>query len=220
MSTFTRADYSRKRTEDEGVALATALARYLLSRTFTGAGGQGLVKFADAIVEWAAPEDTYAGNMVAIVPGGELVYMDTQLTPTLLEETWEPEGRPGLGLYKRGEAQVTFNLDVRAVTGAERSALVAGIEELFVAQDILDPDAEPGVLMNAPQGAREGLLLDLPEYYGLQGRYTLLGSKPQDTPDSALRDANESLIRVLANTPHVSLGKVQPFTLHIREVIT
>ena len=220
MTTFTRAQYSRKKTESEEKALGAALARYLLERTFPGAGGQGLIKFADAFVEWAAPEDTYAGNMVAVIPVSELVYMDTQMTPTLLEETWEPEGRPGLGLYKRAEAEVTFNLQVRGVTGAERSALVAGVEELFVAKDILEPEGEPGVLMNSVEGAREGLLLDLPEYYNLQGRYTLLGSQPVDNEATALRGDNEANIRVLANTPHVSLGRVQPFTLHIKEVVT
>ena len=60
MSTFTRADYSRKKADDEGVALAAALARYLMSRTFPCAGGVGQVRFADAFVEWAAPEEVYA----------------------------------------------------------------------------------------------------------------------------------------------------------------
>ena len=220
MSTFTRAQFSRKKTLSEGRAMAVSLARYLLERTFPGARGEGLVRFADAFPEWADPEETYAGNMVAIVPAGELVYLETQLTPTLLEDTWEPDGRPGFGLYKRAEAEVTFNLNVRGATGEERSALVAEVEELFVAKDIREPDGEPGILMNASQGGREGLLLDLPEYYGLQGRFTLLGSQPVDNEATTLRGQSESVIRVLANTPHVSLGRVQPFTLHIQEVVT
>lgn len=217
---ITRAQYSRKKTLSIERAIPAALCRYMLDRQFPGPGGVGMIQFADAFPEWAEYEDKAVGPALSVIQVGRLTYASTPMTPTLLEETWEPEGFPGLGLYLRGTVEVTFKLNVRAQTPMERSALISGIQELFVAPDTLDPAGEPGILMNSVQGSREGVLLELCEYYGMPARLSLIDSGNADSEDSNIRDRIEGDVLVQAQTNFVSLGKVQPFTVSIVQIFT
>lgn len=200
---ITREQFSRRATLDLETALAAAIRRRLLEATFPGAGGVGLVKFTEVFDEWPAQDDQYVAPAACVLPDGELMYGPSHPTPTLLEDTWEVRGEPGWGLYELSEASQSFEVVARAPTGAERNALKAGVETLF---------QDPRVL-SVPSGARYGVLLGLPEYYGLQARFSIGASRKLDDGESAQKNIWQAQFTIRAEAAQVVVGPVQPFTL-------
>lgn len=207
--------FSRTQTLDLRLALAAALARHLADQTFN-AGGRSF-GFAEVYDEWPRWTDSYVAPAAVVLPDEEITYADARLTPTLLEDTWEPQdstgtplGLPGWGLYELADGELDLQVNVRAPTGGERTAIVKGIETSFVPTRVTSDYGE---------GARYGILLDLPEYFGLQGRFSLQSTRVLDDPEATTRNQREAIMVVRAQAPQVKVGIVQPFKLRVTEVI-
>ncbi len=203
---ISREQYSRTRTTDLETSMALAIARLVGGTLFPGPGGIGTIAFVRVYEEWADFNQDAVTPAAAVLPEGELMYGPSHMTPALLEDTWEPRGESGFGLYELSEASRSFQLTARAASASERDALKAGIEELFVLR--------PDVLMK-PQGQRYGLISTMPEYYGLPVRLSLGSSHKGDDPDSVQKNIWEALFTVRAEAPHVVVGPVQPFRIKV-----
>jgi hypothetical protein len=199
--------YSRKQTMDLRLAMASALVRFLQGMVFEGPGGYGTIQLETGFAEWPSVPDEYVGAACAVMPGIG-TDIEGRLIPTLLEDTWEPAGFPGWGLYVLSDYEVEFKVRVRAASAAERGALVMGIEQAFVqdsTQMLIAPD----------KGNRYGTLLDLPEYFGSQARYGLKETAILDDPDTAMAEQREAEFTVMAQAKKLRVGLVQPFTVKV-----
>jgi hypothetical protein len=201
--------FSRKATTDLETAISLAVAR-AVSGQFTGPGGAGKIAFTQVFEDWPSFESYYVPPSAVILPDEPLVFGPSQLVPRLLEETWEPVGEPGLGLYELAEASREIGLQYRAGTAAERNALKAGLETAFVA---------PEVTLAPVNGARYGALVPMPEYWGLTARLAIVDSIKLDDADSAAQNRWEGRVTIRAQAKLVKLAIVQPFRVRIREVI-
>jgi hypothetical protein len=200
--------FSRKQTNDLQSAMAEAIALLLRTSEFPGPRGKGTIKLAVVYDEWPSSADNALSPSACVRTPDPIRYAPALLTPTLLEETWEPPGELGLGLYKLSEGECDFRLEVRAATRRERSALVAGIEALFV---------EPMVLNNRQVGAQYGRFLPMPSYWGLDVRVALQESLTSDDAESAKTNRWDSDFVVRAQANHVRLDVVAPFHVTIIE---
>jgi len=200
---FSREDYSRKQTVDLTTAMSQAIADRLTACAWPGPGGQGTIQLKRVFTDWPTFNDEFVPPSGCILPDPPLVYGPSHPTPRLLEETWEPQGQLGFGLYELQEATRDVEVVVRAPTSAERQALLAGIETTF---------QDPRLLMWR-RGARNGVFVPMPGYFGIPCRLTFLSSQKHDDQDTAARNQNEATFVVRAEAKHVMLGPVAPFTL-------
>lgn len=199
--------YPRKQTLDLRSAMSAALVRLLQDAKFPGPGGYGTIQLAVAYAEWPSTPDEYVGPAAVVLPG-EGRDVDGQFTPSLLEDTWWPQGQPGWGLYKLSDYEVSFEVKIRAAAAAERGALIAGIEQLFV--------QDPQQMLIAPdKGNRYGTLLDLPEYFGSQARFGLQTTSVLDDEESASMEQREAIFTIQAQSKKLRVGLVQPFTVKL-----
>jgi len=106
---------------------------------------------------------------------------------------------PGWGLWKTAEAEVEFELSLRASSPAERERLILGIEDAFQTT------------------GREAnrILLELPTYYGLTARYSLLSGRVIDNEDQAMREQRDAVLTISAQADKVVLQPVTPLALNI-----
>lgn len=206
---FNRNQYSRKRSKSLRAAMAEALQTKLLLARFDRGDGTTF-PMAEVYPAWPDPEDHYVYPSAVVLPGSA-VYEDSGMTPTLLECTWEPEGQAGFGLYKTSELVATYEIQVRAPTDSERDLLVAGLEDMWIAD---------GVLMDHVDGPRYGILLDLPAYWGITSTFSLQTVRILDNEESAQRQHREAVLSVTGRASQVKLGPVQPMKLTITQSLT
>lgn len=214
MAIFTSDQYSRKQTEDLETSISIAVTR-LLQTTFPGPRGIGTVKLAETFADHATMDDEFVNPSAAVEPEGDLAYGPSHPVPVLDEATWEPQdpagkptGEAGFGLYVLSEASRTFEVTVRSSSQAERNALKAGVETAFV---------DPKVLRNPLFGARYGVLVaQMPEYWNLPCRLTLLSSAKDDNPERAAKNQWQAHFRIDAQARHVKLAAVVPFRVKIK----
>lgn len=206
MGVFTRQQYSRSQTMDLETAMANAVIS-LVDRPFPGPQGRSQIQLAQIFEDWADFEDNFVDPSGCILPDTEVVYGPSHPTPVLLEDTWEPRGEGGFGLYELAEATREFELSIRASTALDRQALKAGIETSF---------QQDGVLIAPVRGVRTGTIVTMPGYWNLPCRLTLLASRKLDDAESAARKVEEARFRILAHAANVKLAPVQPFRLHLR----
>lgn len=200
--------FSRKQTLDLESAMAKAIADLLRVQNFVGPGGQGTIRFNEVFAEWPSSNDRYVGPAACVQPMNPIVYEDSRMTPSLLEDTWEPKGARGFGLYALAEGVKDFEVILRAPTKPERRALMAGIETLLVA---------PGVLNNRAQGARYGVVQTMAEYWSLNCRLSQQSKQVEDDADKAQKNRWEATFVVRAQAPLVKLDVVTPFKVKIVE---
>ena len=201
---ITLEQYSRTAVRSARDAMALALRHHLEGLVFKLAGGT--FKLATVFDEWPAYLDRYVPPCACVLPN-EWRYADWSFTPKLLEDTWEVSGEPGFGLYKLSEIETDFEISLRTNNPAERDALIEGIEESFVA---------PRVLMDDAQGPRYGLILQLPEYYGLAARFALQSARVIDDEERTMREQRDAVLTVSSQAPQVRVGPVYPLNLKIR----
>jgi hypothetical protein len=206
-----RLKFSRKQTNDLQSAMAEAIGTLLRNSEFPGPRGKGRIKFAAVYDEWPSSQDNALSPSACVRTPDSIKYAPALLTPTLLEETWEPVGQLGVGLYKLSEGECDFHLEVRAASRRERSALVAGIESLFV---------EPLVLNDKQIGGQYGRTLPMPSYWNLDVRIALQETLTSDDAESAKTNRWDSDFLVRAQANHVRLDVVSPFRLKIIEQFT
>jgi hypothetical protein len=197
--------YPRTQTMSLRAALAAALVRHLQELEMPTPSG-GVVRFDHVFGSWAEYEDRYSGAAAAVLPG-EYTYGDARMSPTLLKETWEPKGQIGWGLYKLADFEGQFRIQLRAPTDAERDVLIAGVEDAWVARE---------VLMDHADGARYGIVLPLDEYWGVLAEFSLRRGEILDDTNSAMREQNEAILTVSAYAPQVKLAPVRPMRLTVR----
>jgi len=198
MDRMPRESYSRSASQDVRAAMGSALARYIEGLSFdTGDGGQPL-KFAAVFSEWPSYLDRNVDPSACVLPGS-WKYGPALLTPAFIEGTWEPVGMPGWGLWKTAEAEVEFELSLRATSPAERERLILGIEDAF---------QTTGREVNR-------ILLELPTYYGLTARYSLLSGRVIDNEDQAMREQRDAVLTISAQADKVVLQPVTPLALNI-----
>jgi len=200
--------YSRRQKLDLRLAIAAALAEYLRTLKFSADGRT--FKFASVYDSW--PNWLQGGQpSAAVLPDDKLVYPRTQRAPVLMEETWEPVGQAGWGLYQLAEATCDMQLLVRAATNGERSAIIAEVENAFVAA---------GASGNDEAGRRVGLVLPMPDYYQLDARFTLLEQRVLDDAETAARNRNEAMFVLAAQAPQVRLDMVRPFVGRVEQTVS
>ncbi len=208
--TMTREKFSRKQTLDLQTAMATAIAGVLRPAEFPGPVGKGKIKFRKVFAEWPTSVDGNVTLAACVLSNDTIKYAPALLTPKLLEDTWEPKGGLGLGLYKVSEGECDFHVELRAPSKPERSALVAGVEQLFFAA---------GVLNTNPQGARYGVMVPMPEYWGLNVRLSVQDKAMGDDAESAKTNRWEAVFLIRAQANHVRLDTVAPFKVRIIELV-
>lgn len=206
---ITLEQFSRKATEDLETAISLAVTR-TISGQFTGPGGAGKIAFAQVHEDWPSFEQSYVFPTATILPDEPLVYGPSHLVPQLLEDTWEPRGVPGLGLYELCEASRDLVVQYRAGTAAERNALKAGLETTFVA---------PQVTLAPFSGMRYGVLVPMPEYWGLTVRLAIADSQKLDDAESSVQNRWEGRATIHAQAKLVKLAIVQPFRVRIKEMV-
>lgn len=202
---ITQSQYSRTAIMDVRSAMAVALQRHLENLVFSKPGNPAY-RFSEVHDTWPSYLQRYVPPSACILPG-EWTYGDALFTPHLLEDTWEVAGEPGFGLYKLSELETDFQISFRTDEVAERAGILRGIEESFRA---------PRLLMDDAQGPRFGLLLDMPEYYALKGRFALKSARLIDDEERAVREQRDAVVVINAQAPQVTVGPVYPLNLKIQ----
>ena len=197
---FTLDQYSRKASLNVRDAMARALSRHLKTLTF-----QFGVRFTDVFDEWPSYVKRYRPPCACVLPSSWAY--SGWMTPTLLEDTWEPQGAQGFGLYKTGEAETELEISIATTSTEERALIEQGIEDAFV---------DPELLMSEQRGPRNAILLPMPEYYGLNVRFSLLRGRVIDDEDSAIREKRNAVLTVSAQASKVKVGPVYPLALTIQ----
>lgn len=200
---ISRAQYSRTATRDVRSAMAAVMRRHLEDLRFFNSGGQ--FRFAEVFEEWPSYMNRYVAPSACVLPSS-WKYVDWADTPTLMEDTWEVKGEPGFGLYKLSEVDLELELSIRTNNTVEREQIILGVEESFVA---------PGLLMNEAAGPRYGVILVMPDYYGLQARYSIMESRIIDDEERAHREQRDVVFRISAQAAQVKVGPVFPLNLKI-----
>jgi hypothetical protein len=201
-----REDFSLKATQSIRGAMASALAAYVAGLSWDLDDGT-TVKFAQVFDRWPHYLQRTVDPSACVLPGS-WKYGDALLTPTLLENTWEPKGGDGWGLYQTSEAEVELELSLRATTSEERDQLIQGLEDSF---------QDPDVLMSQ-RGAANRIVLPLPTYYGLSARYSLLSGRTIDSEEQAMREQRDAVLTISAQAPKVKVGPVHPMSITIRKL--
>lgn len=203
---FTLAHYSRKATTNARRAMALALKRHLEGLEFFN---PDRFQFSQVFDSWPSYIQRYVPATACVLPG-RWEYGDAYLTPVLMEETWEPAGEQGFALYKMAEIEVFLEVSMRTDSVDEREAIILGVESSF---------RDPNMLMSDPAGARYGILLPLPEYYGCKARFQLISGSVIDDEDRAMRENRDAIMVVQAEATQVVVGPVAPLQLKFRQKI-
>jgi hypothetical protein len=204
---ISRQQFSKTQSLDLRTAMAAALCRKLQSELFPGPGGIGTTRLEVAYQEWPSFGDEVVTPAACVLPDGEGRDVEARLTPSLLEDTWENEGEPGYGLYVLSDYECEFLVKIRAATSAERSAVIAGVEQMFV--------QDPDILIAPVGGNRYGMLARMDEYYQRECRFGLLGTTVIDDQGTAMREQRDAQFRIQAQAQKVRVGLVQPFTVRV-----
>lgn len=201
------AAYPRKQTLDVRAAMAQALAQRINDAYYPTQDGQQL-QFAEVFSRHPDPEDAWRAPGTACVLPAAYPMEAARLTPSLIECTWEPAGMPGLALYQVAEIVSDFDIQIKCPTDAERGAFIAGLESMWV--------SDAGMM--EPDGARYGITLNLPEYWGLSATFSLKSVRVIDDAQSAMTQGREAVVTVTGQAAQVVLRHVRPMNLTVRVV--
>lgn len=200
---FEKEQYSRKATMDVRSALSRALQIHLENIVFKKEGSQ--FKFTEVHDTWPSFTQQYIPPSACVLPGG-WEYASWSLAPTLLEETWEPQGQMGFGLYKTDEVECRFEVSIRTDNPVERKVVMLGVEDSF---------QPPDMLMDEAGGARNSIIVPMTEYYDLPARFALLSGRVIDSEEQAMREQRVAVFTLSAQCSKVILGPVAPLSLTI-----
>lgn len=207
-----RGQYSKSQTMSARRAMQTALARHIKDLRLPNGRG-----FTQVFTDWPAYEGKYVPPTAVVMPAAGWKYADWSTSPTLLEDTAEPidptTGQiigAGWGLYKLAEIEMDLEITFSAQDNVLRDEVLAFLEEQFVA---------PDVLMDEINGPRYGIIVHMPEYFGLSCRFALSEGRVIDDEGTAMRDKREAVLTISAQAPHVKVGPVKPLILTVTKVM-
>lgn len=180
---------------DPREAAAQALAAYLAAGVFLIPGDKpgtdkrfklNAVKF-----EWPNPKEPLDYPAAAITSSGPIPNDGHNLTPSMLEDTCDRFGA-GTVLWKTAELSIHFQVNFWTTNKPERSAILAGLQEMF-----------------APSEDRYGVIVQGPhEYYERTVRLTLDDHERIDTSDTVFQGERELRVQITADVDVVQLRKV------------
>jgi len=190
-------------------ACALALSR-VIEAIDTTIGGQR-IKFNHVFDEWPTQDDKYDPPAACVIAPPEWEYSDSG-EPKLLEDTVQSfttgaDDPPSYGLYKTAEMLDQFGLQIRAGSAAMRSMLKLAVEDAFQLREAA----------MYPLRQRYGLQLDLPEYWGLTARASLLKGSNTDSEDAAMRNQREASFVISMQAPKVQLMAIWPMSITVTE---
>ena len=206
MAAINPSTFSRKQTLDLRSAMVAAIAKRLKAAVFPTKSGGPTVKFAQVFEHWPDYTQKYVATTAAVMPA-QWPYDAARLTPSLIEETWEPRGKVGLGLYALADISADFEIYLRSPSDFERSVFIAGLEQLWVADE---------VLMDPVAGARYGVVIEMPEYWGVCAGFALKSVRVLDDENKAMREHREAIVTLTGQATQVKLAPVRPMTLKIK----
>jgi hypothetical protein len=200
--------YSRSQTLDARAAMARAVVKKLQRMMFRDPYGHS-VQLAEVFEAWPSAGDRFIPPAAVVLPGPWL-YDAARLTPTLMEDTWEPRGQRGWGLYKLADISLDFEILIRAASDAERSVIVQGFEVAWVADEVTSDPVE---------GARYGIVLPMPEYWGICAEFALKSARVLDDEDRAMREHREVIFTINGVAPQVKVAPVRPMSPTVRVIV-
>lgn len=205
--------YPFRKRRDLRSAAAETLAQYIAGLEFAAPASATPFKLKKTYFEWAEFERnalTSEGLLpaAAILPD-RAAEEDSQLSPSLIEDTWISDGVNGYGLFKLSEKNIPFLLVVRAASKPQRQAIVSTIEDAFVEVDAL----------NRPTPLTYGRFLTMDSYYQRRARYTHLSNQIFDQEASAKESRYLAQFEIMAQAPHVVLRAVPAMDPRIRVVV-
>lgn len=201
MNLMPKEEFSRTASMDVRGAMAATLASYIAGLKFEALDGGTTLQFAEVFDEWPSYLDRAVPPSGCVLPSS-WKYGAAVMTPVLIERTWEPKGQAGWGLWKTGEAEVEFEFSFRTTSTAERGKLILGIEDAF----------------QSTSHEANRIVLEMPAYYGLDVRYSLLSCRVVDSEDQAMKEQRDAVMTISAQADKVALKPVFPMSLTIKKV--
>lgn len=193
--------YSRKQSLNVRAAMVRAIAERLRNAKFPKPRG-GFIQFSQVFEHWPDYPERSTAIVAAVLPS-PVRYDAARLTPSLIDETWEPYGEVGFGLYRLADIDAEFEIQIRCPTDAERSVVLAGMETLWVADE---------VLMDPIAGARYGVIICMPEYFGVAAGFALKDMRVLDDENRAVREHREAIMTIFGQATQVKLAPVRPMS--------
>lgn len=149
---------------DAESALADRLKTWLETLSFQHSGDGSVFNFARISTEWADDEQEEIGY-----PSGSLVFAgNSERTPYSLSPVWMGDTSDGRKLYSSRNVTVPLQLDLYCRDRFQRRDVQRVLDNEFN-QDFQSTDA---------------LLLTMPKYYGVTGRFNFTGIRRWDDPKS------------------------------------
>jgi len=194
--------YPYRKRRDLRSAMGETLVNFVRSLQFDRPFSTAPFGLRDIYYEWPVFEKV-ALSAEGALPAGVLLpdtatEEDSQLTPSLIEDTWMSNGIDGYGLFKISEKVVTFLLVVRAASKPQRQAIVSGIEDAFAEAEAL----------RRPTPLTYGRLLQMDSYYQRKARFTLLNHRLLDQAQAATESRYLCQFEIQSQAPHVLLRRV------------
>lgn len=207
------AKYPFRKKRDLRSSMAETLAEHISGLQFGLPFSPTPFKMRKVYFEWALFEQralTGEGLLpaAAILPDTSREE-DSQLTPSMIEDTWRSDGVNGLALFKVSEKVVSFQLVVRAASKPQRQAIISTIEDSFVELQTL----------NRPTPLTYGIFLTMDSYFQRRARYTHLSNQIFDQDASAKESRYLAQFEILAHAPHVLLRPVPAMDPRVSVVV-
>lgn len=189
-----RFELARVNVLDERAAAAQTLKAFLGCLEFTiAAGDDGLVNvftLSEVFEEWPDPNVELPTPCASIIVPGNPGHAEHNFVPSALDETWGKFG-PGTVLWKTGEVEIDFQVDVWLETAAARTAVAARLPSAF------NPyERAGGVILQGPLA-----------YFSWPLRFTLMALRRFDSEETTEARERRIMATIRADVPTLQLRK-------------
>lgn len=141
-------------------------------------------QFSSVNWEWPTPNKELVFPAVTVLDPINEDYAAHSLTPTVLEDTYDPN--TGFVMVKDGEYIAELPVTIWAEDRYQRAAIIEGLE----------------IAMN-PDIFRMGIFLPMPMGYGRLARFTMIGFKKLDTAETTFKGRLQTLFRIRVEADYV-----------------
>ncbi len=206
-------NYPYRKRRDLRSSMAETLANFVAGLEFGAPFSSTPFKLRKTYFEWAEFEQR-ALTSEGLLPAAAILpdraqEEDSQLSPSMIEDTWVSDGINGFALFKLSEKVVPFFMVVRAASKPQRQAIISTIEDAFVEVNAL----------NRPTPLTYGRLLTMDSYYQRKARFTHLSNQIFDQDASAKESRYLVQFEILAQAPHVVLRRVPAMDPRVNVVV-